>query len=468
MTSASSQAPVVIIGAGPAGLAAAYELAIRGIHPIVLEKTDRVGGIARTELYKGYRFDIGGHRFFTKIPQIQTLWEEMLGPDFHKVHRLSRIYYRRRFFNYPLNLWNTLSNLGLWESALILLSYLKAQLRPAKAEDNFEQWVSNRFGWRLYRTFFQTYTEKVWGIPCQQIQAEWAAQRIQGLSLTTAVLNALLGMESAKSLIQEFRYPTLGPGMMWQRFAEAIESKGGQVWLKSDVVALQQDKQHINTIIVNRDGRELRITPSHVISSMSLQELVTALVPSPPEVVVEAAQGLHYRAFILVGLVLNCPSPFPDNWIYIHSPEVRVGRIQNFGNWSAAMVPDAQKTSLGLEYFCNEGDALWRMPDSELIALATRELDSVGLAKAADVQDGVVFRQPKAYPVYDQDYRANLGVIRDFLATVNNLQTIGRNGMHRYNNMDHSMLTGMLAARNLLGEHYDVWSVNTEQAYQEL
>ncbi|MBC7233688.1 MAG: NAD(P)/FAD-dependent oxidoreductase [Chloroflexi bacterium] len=463
----SNHVPVVIIGAGPAGLTAAYELAMHNIHPLVLEKADKVGGIARTEVYKGYHFDIGGHRFFTKIPTVQQLWEQMLGPDFHRVHRLSRIYYRGHFFYYPLNLWNTLSNLGLWESVWILLSYIKARLLPAKPEDNFERWVSNRFGWRLYQTFFQTYTEKVWGIPCHEIQAEWAAQRIHGLSLTTAVLSALFGTENAKSLIHEFYYPTQGPGMMWQRFAEAVVSKGGQVWLQAEVVALQRDDQRVNAVLVNHEGKEVRITVDQVISSMPLRELVAAFDPPPPDVVREAAQGLHYRDFILVGLILNCPNPFPDNWLYIHSPEVQVGRIQNFRNWSQMMVPDAHKTSLGLEYFCNEGDALWSMPDQELVALAARELNSIGLASAADVEEGVVFRQRKAYPVYDRDYRVNLAAIRGFLATVTNLQTIGRNGMHRYNNMDHSMLTGMLAARNVLGEQHDLWKVNTEQEYYE-
>ncbi|MGC8786391.1 MAG: FAD-dependent oxidoreductase, partial [Anaerolineae bacterium] len=359
-----------MIGAGPAGLAAAYELATHGICPIVIEKADQVGGIARTEVYKGYRFDIGGHRFFTKIPQIQTLWEAMLGSDLRRVQRLSRIYYRGCFFHYPLSLWNTLSNLGLRESVLILLSYLYARLHPSKREDTFEQWVSNHFGKRLYRTFFQTYTEKVWGIPCYEIQAEWAAQRIHGLSFTTAVLNALFGVESAKSLIHEFHYPTLGPGMMWQRFAQAVESHGGQVWLQCEAIGLQRDSQHITSVRVNHEGKELEIKADQVISSLPLRELVVELEPPAPPPVHKAAQGLRYRDFILVGLILNCSNPFPDNWLYIHSPEVKVGRIQNFRNWSPAMVPDTQKTSLGLEYFCNEGDDLWSMPDHELVALA--------------------------------------------------------------------------------------------------
>ncbi len=391
----------------------------------------------------------------------------MLGPDLHRVHRLSRIYYRGRFFQYPLDFWNTLSNLGLWESGWILLSYLRARTWPSKREDNFEQWVSNRFGWRLYHTFFQTYTEKVWGIPCREIQAEWAAQRIHGLSLTTAVLSALFGTEGAKSLIHEFYYPALGPGMMWQRFAQAIESSGGQIWLRCEALALRHDGQRVTAVLVNREGRELHIKTDHVISSMPLRELVADFDPLPPHAVREAAQGLHYRDFILVGLILNCPNPFPDNWLYIHSPEVKVGRIQNFRNWSPAMVPNAQKTSLGLEYFCTEGDELWSMPDHELIALASRELSTIGLARATDVEEGVVFRQRKAYPVYDQDYHAKLEIIHDFLPAMKNLQTIGRNGLHRYNNMDHSMLTGILAARNVLGEHHDPWKVNTEEAYLE-
>ncbi len=459
--------PVVIVGAGPAGLTAAYELTKAGIKPIVLEKADKVGGISRTETYKGYHFDIGGHRFFTKVEEVQQLWQEVLGEEFIKVPRLSRIYYQDRFFNYPLSLLNTLSNLGVFESFLILLSYFKAKWQPCPKEENLEEWVTNRFGQRLYKTFFKTYTEKVWGIPCTDIQAEWAAQRIKGLSLKTAVINALFKTNNTKTLIKEFDYPVLGPGMMWQRFQQAVEGKGGEVQLNTGVVRLEREGRRIKRIITRRDGELISIAGEQFVSSMPLNELIKRLDPLPPDDVLEAAQSLKYRDFLIVALIVNREHLFPDNWIYIHSPEVKVGRIQNFKNWSAAMVPDSSKTCLGMEYFCTKGDGLWTMSDTELLDLASRELVNLDLAKAEDVEDGFVLRQPKAYPVYDHEYRQHLEVIRNFLATIENLQTTGRNGMHRYNNQDHSMLTGLLAAKNILGEQHDLWEVNTERSYHE-
>ena len=459
--------PVIIIGAGPAGLTAAYQLVQQGIHPKVVEKGDKVGGIARTETYKGYRFDIGGHRFFTKVEPVKQLWQEVLGNDFIKVPRLSRIYYKGRFFNYPLNIGNTLFNLGIVESLLILLSYIKSQIWPNPIEETFEQWVINRFGERLYKTFFKTYTEKVWGIPCNKIQAEWAAQRIKGLSLKSAVLNALFGSNNTKTLIKEFDYPSLGPGMMWQRFQEAVESKGGTVDLNTGVIQIQRQGSCIRSITVQQNGEVVQLSGDRFISSMPITALIHRLDPPAPDEVIQAANALSYRDFLIVALIVDQVDLFPDNWIYIHSPEAKVGRIQNFKNWSPEMVPDASKTCLGMEYFCSQGDSIWEMSDTELIELATRELASLGLAKVEDVEDGVVIRQPKAYPVYDRDYRQHLEVIKDFLTTFENLQTIGRNGMHRYNNQDHAMLTGMLAVRNLLGEHHDLWDVNTERSYYE-
>jgi len=390
-----------------------------------------------------------------------------MGADFLRVQRLSRIYYRRRFFQYPLNLRNTLSNLGLWESALILLSFLRWQLLPYAEEENFEQWVTNRFGKRLYRTFFQGYTEKVWGIPCTHIRADWAAQRIQGLSLTSAVLNALTKAETTKSLIAEFSYPVLGPGMMWQRLAEAVEQGGGTVQLGSEVVRLEHAGEQVLSVTTQQGNRTQTITADHVLSSMPLPDLITRLAPPPPHEVLEAACALRHRAFILVGLIVNRADLFPDNWLYIQSPEVQAGRIQNPKNWSPAMVPDPAKTSLGVEYFCDAGDALWHTPDADLIRLATREVAQIGLAQENEIGPGPVIRQPHAYPVYDTNYRANVAMVRGFLASLSNLHSIGRNGMHRYNNMDHSMLTGMLAARNILGESHDLWAVNTEDTYHE-
>jgi protoporphyrinogen oxidase len=461
------QYPVVIVGAGPAGLTAAYELSKKGISSVTLEKADKVGGIARTEVYKGYRFDIGGHRFFTKVEPVQQFWQEILDSEFIKVPRLSRIFYRGRFFNYPLDVFNTLFNLGIRESLAILLSYIKTKLSPLPEEQTFEQWVINRFGERLYKTFFKTYTEKVWGIPCTQIQADWAAQRIKGLSLTTAVMNALFGSNDTKTLIKEFDYPILGPGMMWERCQEIVESKGSPVHLNTGVVQIHRDGNRITHITAQKEGELRQYSGEHFITSMPVTALVNRLDPPAPSEVIQAANSLNYRDFLIVALIVKGKNLFPDNWIYIHSPEVKVGRIQNFKNWSAAMVPDPEKTCLGLEYFCTKGDEIWNKSDAELMDLATQELVKLGLVKAEDVEDGVIIRQPKAYPVYDSEYRQHLQVIQNYLQTFENLQTVGRNGMHRYNNQDHSMLTAMLAVKNILGENHDLWEVNTERSYYE-
>ncbi len=463
--------PVVIIGAGPAGLTAAYELTKRGVYPHVLEAASQVGGISRTEVYKGYRFDIGGHRFFTKVDVVNQLWQEVLGDEFIQVPRLSRIYYQNKFYDYPLSIYNTLLNLGVIESSLILMSYLKAKvkakLQPDLEAETFEEWVTDSFGSRLYRTFFKTYTEKVWGIPCNKIEAEWAAQRIKGLSLKKAVINALFGSNDTKTLIKKFDYPIYGPGMMWERFQQKVDEKGGQVSLNTRVMNVKREGYHITEITAYQDGQEMTITGENFISSMPVTALVNRLDPLPPDEVLHAAKSLSYRDFLIVALIIDEAKLFPDNWIYIHSPEVKVGRIQNFKNWSPAMVPDQTKTCLGLEYFCTEGDEIWKLSDTELLDLATREIEKLGLAKASQVEDGTILRQPKAYPVYDRDYRRHLQVIQDYLSQFDNLQTIGRNGMHRYNNQDHSMLTGLLAAQNLLGDNHDLWNVNTERSYHE-
>jgi protoporphyrinogen oxidase len=463
----ASPKSVLIVGGGPAGLTAAYELVKRGTRAIVLEQSDQVGGIARTEQYKGYRFDIGGHRFFTKVDEVNQLWQEVMGARFIKVPRLSRIYYDGKFFSYPLQVMDTLGNLGVRESARILLSYLKVKILPLKQEESLEDWVTNRFGRRLFQTFFKTYTEKVWGISCEKIQADWAAQRIKGLSLRTAVLNALFQVNNTKTLIKEFDYPVLGPGEMWDLFAEQIDARGGEVHLNSGVVKLYRSGYRITRAVIRQGGRLVERPTEQIISSMPVTALVRQLDPPAPPEVLEAARSLKYRDFLIVPIVVNRADLFPDNWIYIHSPDVKVGRIQNFKNWSAAMVPDAGKTCLGMEYFCSEGDELWEMSDTELLDLATREIAQLGLAKMEEVEDGTVIRQPKAYPVYDRDYRANLDILQTYLLQFENLQTIGRNGMHRYNNQDHSMLTAILAVRNLFGEQHDLWTVNAERSYHE-
>jgi protoporphyrinogen oxidase len=467
--------PVVIIGGGPAGLTAAYELCRHGVPSVVFEKDNCVGGISRTVNYKGYLFDIGGHRFFTKVKPVEEMWREVLAGDLLTRPRLSRIYYRRRFFSYPLEPMNALRGLGILEAVRCGLSYLWAHLAPIRPEDNLEAWVSNRFGRRLFRIFFESYTEKVWGIPCKDIGAEWAAQRIKGLSLLSLVWNALRPRKQGnkanviKTLIHEFQYPRQGPGMMWQRTRELVETKGGRVVLESGVERIRWEPGRVKSVVAG--GREYEC--GHVISSMPIRELIEKLDPMPPERVGRAMEDFHYRDFLTVALVIRGRELFPDNWIYIHEPGVKVGRIQNYGNWSPEMVPDPETSCLGLEYFCFEGDGLWTMRDEDLIELARQEVDQLGLARAEDVTDGAVVRMPKAYPVYDGTYQRGIATIREFLSVTPNLQLVGRNGMHRYNNQDHSMLTAMLAARNVVaaregrGNRYDLWQVNVDEEYHE-
>jgi len=458
---------VCIIGAGPAGLTTAYELVQQGLKPIVLEKADRVGGIARTEEYKGYAFDIGGHRYFTKNREIEELWTDMMGDDFREVRRLSRIYYRGRFFHYPFRLANAVGNLGLLESMRVALSYLHAKIFPSREEKTFEQWVSNRFGRRLYEMFFRSYTEKVWGIPCQEIEAEWAAQRIRGLSLGMALANTLLRLRTAKSLIDRFHYPRRGPGMMWERFRQEIDHREGTVLTGAEAVGLRVRDRRVTHVRYRTEHGQREVEVDAVVSTAPIPILIDAFDPPAPEAVRDAASALAFRALVVVVLFVDMPQLFPDQWIYIHSRDVRVGRIQNFKNWSPDMVPDPATSSVGMEYFCTEGDDLWLLSDGELRDLAARELQELGLVVAEHVTDGCVVRQPYAYPVYFSGYRRHLRLLRDHLGSVDNLHTIGRSGTHRYNNMDHSMLTGLLAARNILGGSHDPWRVNDEAEYIE-
>ena len=459
----------VVIGAGPAGLTAARELARQGRPVVVLEQARIVGGLARTESYKGFHFDMGGHRFFTKVDEVQKIWQEVLGPDFRRRPRLSRIYYDGRFFHYPLRPLNALAGLGLWRALLVVLSYLRWQLFPYEEERTFEQWVTNRFGRRLFLTFFKTYTEKVWGIPCSELRAEWAAQRIKDLSLRSAVVAMFIKPgKTIKTLIEEFEYPRLGPGMMWRAAADEVRRLGGAVRLEAEVTAVRRTGRRVDSVVLTGPQGEEVVSGDQFLSSMPVTQLVLRLDPPAPDAVREAARRLTYRDFLTVCLIVDRPDPFPDNWIYVHSPEVKVGRIQNFRSWSPDMVPDPAKASLGLEYFCSEGDALWTLPDEALIRLGKEELERIGLARASEISDGCVFRVPKAYPVYDADYREHLDTVRAFVDGLENLQTIGRNGLHRYNNQDHAMLTGLLAVRNLeSGVRHDLWSVNTEPEYHE-
>jgi protoporphyrinogen oxidase len=467
------QTRCVVVGAGPAGLTAAYELTRRGLGCVVLEADDVVGGISRTVERDGWRFDIGGHRFFTKVSRVEQFWWEILGEeDFLLRPRMSRIFYDGKFFDYPLRAMNALRNLGIREAILCVLSYLWARLRPPADQSNFEGWTSARFGWRLYRMFFKSYTEKLWGIPADQIQADWAAQRIKNLSLGKAIFNALSprrGQTEVTSLIEEFRYPKYGPGMMWEVCTTKVVEAGAEVRMSTSVEQIRAAAGgQLIVTAVGADGLRREIKCSDLISSMPLAHLINALGPDVPEEVKAAADGLRYRDFLTVALVVDQKFSFPDNWIYIHSPEVKVGRVQNFGSWSPYLVQDG-RTCLGLEFFVHEGDEMWDSSDEDLIALGTAEIEFLGLAARGAVQNGYVVRMPKAYPVYDTEYAANVEVIRKFLdADWPNVHPVGRNGMHRYNNQDHSMLTAMLTVENIAeGTAHDIWAVNVEAEYHE-
>ncbi len=467
--------PVVIIGAGPAGLTAAFVLAKHGVahEATVLESDTVVGGISRTAERDGWRFDIGGHRFFTKVPEVEALWHEILPQeDFLLRPRMSRIFYNGRYFDYPLRAMNALRNLGILEALKCVASYLWVRVRPPKDQSTFEGWVAARFGWRLYRIFFKTYTEKVWGVPATAIQADWAAQRIKNLSLGKAIVNALLPKRNQKeitSLIEEFQYPKYGPGMMWEVCRDKVEAAGTKVVMQATVVGIEHAGGRATAVIAEGpDGARTRYECAHVISSMPFSALVRAMDPPPPPEVIAAADALAYRDFLTVALVVPERYAFPDNWIYVHSPEVKLGRIQNFGSWSPYLVKEG-RTCLGLEYFVNRGDEYWEMADDDLVALGTHELEQLGLVDPGMVEAGYVVRMPKAYPVYDHAYADNVAVMRRWLeATVPNVHPVGRNGMHKYNNQDHSMYTAMLTVENILGVGtHDIWSVNVEQEYHE-
>jgi protoporphyrinogen oxidase len=457
-----------VLGGGPAGLTAAYVLALRGREGAVFEADTQVGGIARTVERDGCRFDLGGHRFFTKLRPIERIWESMLGDDFLTRPRLSRIYYEGKYFNYPLTSRDVVGRLGLRESTLCALSYLWALRRRGGEAETFEEWVTMRFGRRLYETFFRSYTEKVWGIPGSEIRAQWAAQRIKDFSLLLAVMSILgVRRRQVTTLIEEFRYPRLGPGQMWEAFRDRIEGAGIPVRLSHRCDELRHSDGRVLSVCVTAGGTTTEHPVERVLSSIPLSELVLSLSPAAPPEVQAAARELNYRSLCLVSLTTTEAEPFPDNWIYVHDPATRAGRVQNFGAWSPDMVPPGM-TCLGVEYFCFEGDELWNLPEREHVALATRELARIGLIDPERVVGGSKVYVPKAYPVYDSGYEAAVAVLREYLAGFSNLATFGRNGLHRYNNQDHSMWTAVLASLNLLdGAEHDVWSVNAEADYLE-
>lgn len=464
-----SEELLAIIGAGPAGLTAAHVAARERSNVVVFEASDVVGGIATTVEHNGYRFDLGGHRFFTKLEPVERLWRDILGDDFLRRPRLSRIYYGGEFYAYPLEARDVWRRLGPIESLRCFASYLVSRPRARRMEpESFEDWVVSRFGRRLYDVFFRTYTEKVWGIPGSEIRSEWAAQRIKNLTLANAVKQMLgLDREHVTSLIEEFDYPRLGPGQMWEALSSRLSDAGVDVRRRSRCVRIRHEAGCVNAVSVLEDDGEHEHAVDGVVSTLALDDLVHALDPLPPPDVLRAAEALRFRALMLVALISTDPQPFPDNWIYLHDPETRAGRVQNFGAWSEDMVVPGT-TCLGAEYFCFAGDETWSQSDAEAIELATAELGRIGLVDPEHVVDGAVVRVPKAYPMYDRQYAEAVAVIRQYLNGFENLQTCGRNGLHRYNNQDHSMWTAALATRNLVaGESHDVWSVNTEDTYLE-
>ncbi len=476
----SVDADVLVIGAGPAGLTTAYCLTKDNPSVLVIEKDETyVGGISRTVKHGNYMFDIGGHRFFSKSKEVVDLWNEILPDDFISRPRLSRIFYDGKYYSYPLKAFEALTNLGIFKSTLCVASYGYAKLFPVKSPVTFHQWVRNQFGEKLFNIFFKTYTEKVWGMSCDEISADWAAQRIKGLDLSTAIINALMNSfkikrkakngQVVKTLIDSFQYPRLGPGMMWEEAARKIKKQGGRIMMGREFVAMTFDTAtKIWTVETQKsDGTREQFTARHVVSSAPMQELVAKMNPRPISQL--HARDLRYRDFLTVALMVKQPDLFPDNWIYIHDPTVQVGRVQNFNSWSPEMVP-ANMTCLGLEYFCFEGDGLWTMPDDKLAELAIKEAVQIGLIKADEVAEACVVRQPKAYPVYDDNYRANVEAIRlDLEGSFETLHLVGRNGMHKYNNQDHAMMTGMLTAKNILAgvRRYDIWNVNEDAEYHE-
>jgi len=471
---------VAIIGAGPAGLTAGYLLSKEEVDVIILEADPvYVGGISRTTTYKGFHFDIGGHRFFSKSKAVEDLWTEILPNDMLVRPRSSRIFYGGKFFSYPLRPFEALLKLGIFRSVFCVLSWLKARFFPVPNPRNFEEWVSNQFGKRLFNTFFKSYTEKVWGMSCKEISADWAAQRIKGLSLGSAIKNAVFPQryngdrtKVIKTLINSFRYPRRGPGMMWEACAEKMQAMGGKLETGCKVTRCSYDETSGSWTVEykGRQGDLHTIEAEHVISSAPMRELVCGLLPAVSERTKRAAESLKYRDFLTVMLILKDRQMFDDNWIYIHDPSVKVGRVQNFRSWSPEMVPEPDKVCYGLEYFCFEHDGLWDSSDNELIELAQRELIKIGLAREGDLVDGCVVRQKKAYPVYDDDYAGHVATVRQELDDrYPNLHLVGRNGMHKYNNQDHAMMTAMLCVENILADTklYDLWQVNADAEYHE-
>lgn len=445
---------IIIIGAGPSGIACANTLAQGGKRSIVLEKDNIVGGLCRTIAFNGYFFDIGGHRFLSDNDRVNRLWQSIMGDDMLRVKRLSRIYYRKKFFNYPLTFANTFLNLGPAESLNCLASYLiDVSLKPGD-DKTFEGWIINRFGRRLYNIFFKTYTNKILGLDCNDISSDWAQQRIGGLSLRSAVKNAIFGKgnDNPKTLYGEFLYPKNGPGDMYERLKRSAESAGASFLCNKTVIAIRHDGGKIVAVETkdSRGGRVEQHPCDHLFSSAPLPLFVSMLKPAAPKQIIDAAQRLRFRSMVIVNIIIDKEFSFPDQWIYIHSSGAKLCRIQNYKNWSPGMVVDPKKTSLGLEYFCTENDSLWQASDKDLLDLAVEELEKIGLSEPKNLLGGFVVRQPDAYPVYKLGYKDNVKKIIDYLDGLSNLQCIGRAGLFRYDNSDLALLSGMGAADSFL------------------
>lgn len=467
---------VIIIGAGPSGLAAGWELSESGRPVLILEKEDGVGGLCRTFDFCGYKFDCGGHRFFTKQPEVQKFWEEILGEDFLIRKRLSRIYYRKKFFFYPIKFGDALKKLGLVESFIIGVSLLSTRIKRLwkdKAEVTFEDWVVNRFGLRLFNHFFRSYTEKVWGISVKELGADWAAQRMKSISLWQIVKSFFIKPKhgQVKSWIEQFYYPKYGPGMFYDKVAEKIKENGGKVELNKKIERIIHNGSTIEKVVIkDKDGAKKELRAEEFISSMPLNIMLSLLSPAPPQEIMHIVNKMRFRSFFDVCLIINKKDIFPDNWIYVHEPQVAFVRVQNFTNWSPFTSADKNKTHIGVEYICWDTDDLWEAGEQELIDLAKKELKQVGLVDDSElIEKGAVIKNSFAYPVYYLGYKEDLKKVFTYLSYFKNLQTIGRAGLYRYNNMDHSILTGFYAARNILGGgKYDVLEINADEEYHEI
>ena len=462
---------IYILGAGPAGLAAAHTLSRAGHPVVVIERDQRVGGLAKSIHYRGSILDFGPHRFFTKDPVVLKLWHEVLGSEQVTINRLTRIYYQGRYFRYPIRALEVLRKVGIWESFRIVLSYLGAQLFPLRHPRNFAEWVQSRFGKRLFQIFFEKYTEKLWGIPCDQISADWAAQRIKGLSLMKAIRSAILGNDGkVKTLIDQFQFPRLGSGQLYERMAQQIQAQGQQIWLNTEVISLHHDQSQVRYLRLRdrHSGTEQTVPCQHVISSIPISILIQQIDPAPPPSVVTYAQDLKFRNTVLVYLWVEGRSLFPDNWLYIHEPSVQLGRVTNFANWSPDMHPNPQQTPLCCEYWCNFDDPLWQQPESDLLEQAEHDLRQIQLLQDQPVVDGFTVRLPRTYPIYAGDYQVALSEIQKYVSSFDNLQLIGRYGSFKYNNQDHSLLMGILAAENVLTpSQHNLWAINSDSEYQE-